>query len=78
MLLNIEAPANLTPLGEFKSGCNNCRELIAERGESYTRDFYVSKVRNFNSDAPLIRAYWRGYYFVLTKLGYDVPYLWKK
>jgi hypothetical protein len=74
MLLNIEAPSSLTPLGEFKAGCTCCRELIAERGESYTRDFYVSKMMvQYKSDAPLVRAYWRGYYFVLTSLGYEVP-----
>jgi hypothetical protein len=74
MLLNIEAPSSLKPIDEFKSGCNNCRELIAERGESYTREFYVSKMMvQYKSDAPLVRAYWRGYYFVLTSLGYEVP-----
>ncbi len=60
---------------EFMKGCENCRLLIAERGEIASRDFYAGKVeysRAVGGSAELVKAYWDGYYFILASLGYAV------
>ena len=62
-------------MNEFRSGCQNCRELIKERGEQYVVVVYSGKFHYINSETPpLVKAYWRGYYFVLRNLGNDVHY----
>lgn len=62
-------------MDEFRSGCQNCRELIKEHGEQYAVEFYCGKYLRINEQTPpLVKAYWRGYYFVLRSLGNNVSY----
>ena len=67
--------AKMDPRQEFLAGCKNCRDLIEEVGEIECVKFYRSKYIQIDDyTAPLVKAYWRGYYKVLRSLGYNVSY----